>query len=114
MLGCFPPLLLCVIIWGTILAGWAYQKPLGSACFHPLSHIAGVTYWQALPCTAFYLGARDLNWSFHAGTLSRLPAESSLQPEYLLLETVSCSLYWPATCCRAEDDFEALPLPPSC
>lgn len=72
MLGCFPPLLLCVIIWGAILAGWAYQQPL--------SHIAGVTSWQALPCPAFYLGARDLNSSFHAWTLSSLPAESSLQP----------------------------------
>lgn len=43
MLGCFPPLLLCVIVWGAILTGWAYLQPLGSACFHALSHIAGVT-----------------------------------------------------------------------
>lgn len=43
MLGCFPLLLLCVIVWGAILTGWAYLQPLGSACFHALSHIAGVT-----------------------------------------------------------------------
>lgn len=44
----------------------------------PLPHCWG--YWQALPCPAFYVGARDPNSGFHAWTLSSLPAKSSLQP----------------------------------
>lgn len=46
-LGMPSPIASLHCFWGslalTLSAGWADQQPLGSAHFHPLSHIAGVT-----------------------------------------------------------------------